>query len=349
MMSSRSDHHSFAETLRLRVLEGPGETDAALRQRVAARTADGPPLEASYDDLARQIGESAWRVRTHRWRASSRLREARRPPSSSSRPRQREPDGSAGSGPSRLWKRPAMRLPEINRGDGFTNRLLIGFISIVSGMRLPDAARVAFYHKNFFGTPMGAWTQATMRGPSMSVGERELMAAMVAKWNSCAFGVGAHGAVAAKAMERPLVDAVLADFCSAPISEALKGALAFLDIMTLRPMELSAEHAEAALRSEVTAGALKDTIAVGTLFNIITRYASALDFAMPSAKEFDRAPPCCSNGAMPHEAATSIRQCLLPTYPGRLNLHAGQVHARRRSMRRRQRSKRRLSRGYLGP
>jgi AhpD family alkylhydroperoxidase len=151
------------------------------------------------------------------------------------------------------WVRvqPALtRLPEIDRGDGFTNRLLIGFISIVSGMRLPNAARVAFYHKNFFGIPMGAWTQATMRGPSKwSVGERELMAAMVAKWNSCAFCVGAHGAVAAKTMERPLVDAVLADFRSASISETLK---------TLRPMELSAEHAKAALRSELTAGALKD-------------------------------------------------------------------------------------------
>src|SRR6185312_885992 len=115
--------------------------------------------------------------------------------SSSSRLRQPEPDCSAGSRPSRLWKRPAMRLPEIDRGDGLTNRLLIGFISTVSGIRLPDAARVAFYHKNFFGTPMGAWTQAAMRGPSTwSVGERELMAAMVAKWNSCAFCVGAHGA-----------------------------------------------------------------------------------------------------------------------------------------------------------
>ena len=58
--------------------------------------------------------------------------------------------------------------------------------------------------------------------------------------------------------------------------------------MTLRPMELSAEHAKAALRSELTAGALKDAIAVGTMFNIITRYAGALDFAMPSAEEFDR-------------------------------------------------------------
>jgi hypothetical protein len=38
-----------------------------------------------------------------------------------------------------------MRLREIERGDGLANRLLIGVISIASRMRLPDAARVAFY------------------------------------------------------------------------------------------------------------------------------------------------------------------------------------------------------------
>jgi uncharacterized peroxidase-related enzyme len=183
-----------------------------------------------------------------------------------------------------------MRLPEIDRGDTFTHRLLIGFISMVSRMRLPDAARVAFYHKEFFGTPMGAWTHAAMRGPSpWSVAERELMAAMVAKWNSSAFCIGAHSAVAAKTMKRPSVDAVLADFRSAPISPALKATLVFLEIMTLRPMELSAEHVAAALRSGVTDDALQDAIAVETVFNIIARYADALDFAMPSAEEFDRA------------------------------------------------------------
>jgi uncharacterized peroxidase-related enzyme len=183
-----------------------------------------------------------------------------------------------------------MRLPEIDRGDSFGNRLMIRFISTVSGMRLPDAARVAFYHKYFFGTPMGAWTQAAMRGPSAwSIGERELMAAMVAKWNSCAFCIGAHGAVAAKTLQRPLVDAVLADYRAAPISEALKAALAFLEVMTLRPAELSAAQAKTVLGAGVTAGALQDAIAVGTVFNIITRYALALDFAMPTTKEFDRA------------------------------------------------------------
>jgi uncharacterized peroxidase-related enzyme len=183
-----------------------------------------------------------------------------------------------------------MRLSEIDRGDTLANRLLIGFISLVSGMRLPDAARVAFYHKNFFGTPMGAWTQAAMRGPSdWSVGERELMAAMVAKWNACDFCVGAHGAVAAKILPRPAVDAALADFRAAPISEGLKETLAFLQTMTLRPMQLTVEDARAVLRSGVSRQALTDAIAVAAIFNIVTRYADALDFAMPQPDEFERA------------------------------------------------------------
>ena len=183
-----------------------------------------------------------------------------------------------------------MRLPEIERGDGVANRLLISLISTVSGMRLPDAARVAFYHRDFFGTPMGAWTQAAMRGPSSwSVAERELMACMVAKWNACAFCVGAHGAVAAKEMQRPAVDAAISDFRTAPISGLLKSALAFLEVMTLRPRELKAEHAKAALGAGVSLQALTDAIAVGTLFSIVTRYADALDFAMPTPQEFERA------------------------------------------------------------
>jgi len=183
-----------------------------------------------------------------------------------------------------------MRLREIERGDGVLNRLLIRFISLVTRMRLPDAARVAFYHKEFFGVPMGAWTQAAMRGPSpWSIGERELMAAMVAKWNSCAFCVGAHGAIAAKEMQRPAVDAVLADFRAAPIPEGLKAALKFLEIMTLRPMELTVENAKAVLNAGVSADALSDAVAVGALFNVVTRYADALGFALPTANEFDRA------------------------------------------------------------
>jgi uncharacterized peroxidase-related enzyme len=183
-----------------------------------------------------------------------------------------------------------MRIREAERGDGILNRVLISFISLVSGMRLPDAARVAFYHKDFFGVPMGAWTQAAMRGPSSwSIGERELMAAMIAKWNSCAFCEGAHGAVAAKEIQRPQVDATLSNYRTAPIPERLKMVLIFLETMTLRPMELTPEHANAVLRAGVSAEGLEDAIAVGAIFNIVTRYADALDFLLPTAEEFERA------------------------------------------------------------
>jgi alkylhydroperoxidase/carboxymuconolactone decarboxylase family protein YurZ len=59
--------------------------------------------------------------------------------------------------------------------------------------------------------------------------------------------------------------------------------------MTVRPTELTSKNAKAALDAGVSAEALKDAIAVGAIFNIVTRYANALDFAVPTAKEFDRA------------------------------------------------------------
>jgi uncharacterized peroxidase-related enzyme len=183
-----------------------------------------------------------------------------------------------------------MRLSEVERGDGVVNRLLIRIISMALGMRLPDAARVAFYHKDFFGRPMGAWTQAAMRGPSAwSVGERELMAAMIAKWNSCSFCVGAHRAVAAKVLDRRPVDAALKDFRTAPISDGLKATLEFLETMTLRPVKLNADDARAVLGAGVSFEALADAIAIAAIFNIVTRYADALEFIIPTSDEFDRA------------------------------------------------------------
>ena len=183
-----------------------------------------------------------------------------------------------------------MRLPEIERGDSLGNRALIRIISLVLGARLPDAARVAFYHKDFVGTPLGAWTQHTMRGPSQwSIAERELMAAMVATWNTCPFCIGAHRAIAHRGMDHAVADACLADYHTAPISEPLRATLSVLETMTLHPDELRAEHAQTAIDAGATRQQLADATAVAALFNIITRYANALDFAIPTDSEFNKA------------------------------------------------------------
>ncbi|HTN63593.1 MAG TPA: hypothetical protein VL147_18895 [Devosia sp.] len=167
---------------------------------------------------------------------------------------------------------------------------MIGFISLVSGMRLPDAARVAFYHKAFFNGSMGAWTQKALRGPSAwTVGERELMAAMVAKWNSCPFCVGAHGAIAAKEMSRHLVNEALGNYRTVELPVGLKATLVFLEKLTLNPAEVTIADARGVLDAGVTRDALEGAIAVASIFAIITRYANALAFAIPSEAEFDKA------------------------------------------------------------
>jgi len=183
-----------------------------------------------------------------------------------------------------------MRLAEIERGDSLGHRALIGFISMVSGMRLPDAARVAFYHRDFLGGTLGEWTHETMRGDSpWTISERELMAAMVASWNECPFCIGAHRAIAIKGMPRDIADQTLADYRTAPIAEPLRATLGFLETMTRTPKTLGPADARALLEAGVTSAALADAIAVATLFAIITRYANALAFAIPTGAEFDKA------------------------------------------------------------
>lgn len=183
-----------------------------------------------------------------------------------------------------------MRLAEVERGDSFRNRALIKVISTVSGMRLPDAARVAFYHKDFVGSVLGAWTQDVMRGPSpWSVAERELMAAMVARWNSCTFCVGAHRAVAVHDAAPVMVDACLTDYRTAPISQPLRATLPVLETMTLRPDELRGTHVQHAIAAGVSQEHLTDAMAVAAVFNIVTRYAEALDFTIPTDAEFGKA------------------------------------------------------------
>jgi uncharacterized peroxidase-related enzyme len=183
-----------------------------------------------------------------------------------------------------------MRLREVERGDRLVWRLLIRGISLVSGMRLPDAARIVLYHKHFFGDPMSRWTHMAMRGDSdWTVGERELMAAMTANWNASEFCVGAHGAIAARVLGRPLVDTALQDLQRAELPVRLRATFAFIEVLTRTPETLTADDTRAVLREGVAPQALQDAIAVVALFNVIGRCADALDYEVPGDSDFDRA------------------------------------------------------------
>jgi alkylhydroperoxidase family enzyme len=64
------------------------------------------------------------------------------------------------------------------------------------------------------------------------------------------------------------------------VSEGLRATLGFLEKLTLTPDEVGPADAADVRAAGVSADALRDAIYVCALFNMITRMADALDFAL---------------------------------------------------------------------
>ncbi len=106
-----------------------------------------------------------------------------------------------------------MRPAALDCDYGLEPKVLFRLIRVFSGYPVPDAAKITFYRPDFFGAQMKELTHEAMRNPSAwSVGDRELLAAYVAKLNTCPFCVGAHTATASRAyQDRERVAAALAE------------------------------------------------------------------------------------------------------------------------------------------
>jgi uncharacterized peroxidase-related enzyme len=181
-----------------------------------------------------------------------------------------------------------MRLSILNHGHGLATKALFSVIRMASGHPVLDIIKLVKYRADFYGKPMGAVTQEAMRGPSAwSVADRELMAAVVAKSNTCAFCTEAHSSVARQALgDSARVAAVLEDLETAPIEEPLRATLRMLK-------KLSTEHSvhvadmRALLASGLSHAQIKDALAVAFAFNTIARLAETFRFAMPTNEAMD--------------------------------------------------------------
>jgi hypothetical protein len=81
-----------------------------------------------------------------------------------------------------------VRLEILHRGHRFKARALLAMIRLLSGHRVHDIIRTLMYRPEFFGQRNSKLVQEVMRGPSAwTVGDRELMAALVSKANACEF------------------------------------------------------------------------------------------------------------------------------------------------------------------
>ena len=80
-----------------------------------------------------------------------------------------------------------MRLQKVHAGHPLADRAMLGMMRLVIG-HAPGVVRTLLYRKEFFGSHWSRLTQQVMRGPSAwTVGEREIFAAVVSRFNQCVF------------------------------------------------------------------------------------------------------------------------------------------------------------------
>ena len=181
-----------------------------------------------------------------------------------------------------------MRLAILDKGHRFATKALFAIIRAASGHPAPEALKLVMYRPEFYGTPMQKITQDAMRGPSAwSVGDRELMAALISKMNACEYCVKAHTAVSAKAYRDPAkVSATLADLETATLDEPLRATLRMLANLT-RENAVGVDDMRAVLAAGVSREQIRDALSVAFVFNAMNRLAEAFKFEVGEPKAFE--------------------------------------------------------------
>jgi hypothetical protein len=83
-----------------------------------------------------------------------------------------------------------------------------------------------------------------------------------------------------------VMQAVFADWRTAPVDARIRATLGFLEKLTLRPDELTPADADAVRAAGVGDDALVDAVHVAALFNMIVRMADSLAFDVPPHESF---------------------------------------------------------------
>lgn len=170
-----------------------------------------------------------------------------------------------------------MRLKTVERVAGLTNRLRLWLKRLRTGVSEMDIEKITMFRPELFGRPFTAYARAARAGATeQETAWRDLMAAYVSRKNQCEFCVGSKGAAASRKLSRELVDAVLADPATAPITAQQRAILGFLEKLTLFPADVTRADVEQLRRLGVMDEAIEDAINVCIVFAIINRVANAL-------------------------------------------------------------------------
>ncbi len=173
---------------------------------------------------------------------------------------------------------------------------------------LPDPAHLKDLYARFPQNvrPLMDYTDGLLRSEGeLSVGERELIATYVSALNACTFCAGAHRAYAEVfGIDGDLIDALIADFDSAPVDDKLRPVLAYVAKLNTLPSRMVQRDAQAVYDAGWSEAALYEAVQVCALFNMMNRIieGTGVNFDYADAPEGHPAA-----GSRPRTRSTAMR------------------------------------------
>lgn len=132
--------------------------------------------------------------------------------------------------------------------------------------------------------PLLDYHQVLMRGPSsLSVAERELIAAYVSGLNACGYCHGIHAVTAASfGIDESTLTALLADPETAPVEDKFRPLLRYARKLTENPGGITPPDVDAVFAAGWDERALHDAVSVAALFNLMNRLVEGLGIDAPA-------------------------------------------------------------------
>ncbi|MEC3979343.1 carboxymuconolactone decarboxylase family protein [Amycolatopsis sp. H20-H5] len=144
--------------------------------------------------------------------------------------------------------------------------------------------RGLFTYRPETAAPLGQFAEVLLRGPSsLSVGERELIAAVVSRGNDCTFCSCSHGAVAGAALDggMPVVEAAWQGVDDAPVPAKLKALLHVALAVREGGKTVTTELVDAARAQGAADLEIHDTVLIAAAFCMFNRYVDGLATVAP--------------------------------------------------------------------
>ncbi|NOX74215.1 MAG: peroxidase [Alphaproteobacteria bacterium] len=140
---------------------------------------------------------------------------------------------------------------------------------------LPPEAHLSdvFQHFPDNAGPLMVYLEGILRAEGeFSIGERELIAAYVSGLNACTFCYGSHRVYSEVfGIARGVVDALLVDIDTAPVTQNLKPVMRYVKKLTVLPSKMVQGDADAVFEAGWSEAALYEAVQVCAAFNLMNR------------------------------------------------------------------------------